>query len=153
MFQGIIDKFDAIFDWFGDQFAALFEFLISLLMWFWTPFRQFFRDVWAWAYDKARDGWDVVIAYLADFWAWAWPRLREYLRQFRDWIESKAQEAGIDYTFDDLGQGLNTLADVYADAAWILPLNEVMAIVLATLLGAATIRLGRWILSFFWWTG
>ena len=153
MFDRLYDAINSMLDWLKDQFFALFDFLFSLVAAVIDWFVDLVQTLWEWQLDAVIDLYNWAKPYVADAWGWAWPRLQGYLIEFRDWVETQAATAGIDYTFDDAAEQLNTVADLYADAAWLLPLNEVMILVISTFTLSGLIRLGRWILSFAWWTG
>jgi hypothetical protein len=153
LYNAIAGAVTSVIDWGKEQFEALYDFIGSVVGAVWDAMVGVVATVWQWLYDGSILVFNWVYEYVVDFWGWAIPRLKDVAGQLVEWVESVADAMGWSIDFEVVAGKFNAVADLYADAAWLLPLNQVMAIVVATFVLVAGIRFARWVLSFFWITG
>ena len=108
-------------------FQSLLDGLWAVIVWIATQV----MDLLAWWWQFLKDFWGGVFDAV---WEWAKANLPA------EWIDA------IDIDWSPYTQ-------MYADIAWILPVNEFFGLVGGTFVLVGAMRLVRWVLSFLWITG
>ena len=149
----LIAAFDAVFTFFADIIEAAWNFLKSALETTWDWFVGIVEAVWGWAGDVIDDLWVAFVDYTLKFFGMAKDWIIEWAGGFGEWLDLQAQGLGLQVSIDDIKTNFTTLADLYADVAWLLPLNGVAAVIATTIVTIALLRAIRWVISFLWITG
>lgn len=138
----LLAAFNAALDWTKTQFQTLLDFLWSIV-----------DAVWSWISSAVTSVWDAAVQFVYSLFVLAKDWILEWLGGFGEWLDDQAAALGLEISIDDLRTGMTTLADLYADAAWLLPINNVVAVIAGTFVTIAFIRAVRWVISFLWITG
>lgn len=153
LYESIRDLIVGVISWLWNGIKSITTYIVDALHAFWDALESMLSNWLAFAVDYLGSVLDGLWTVMLDTGVWVWGWLMFYGGQFTEWLFAELERLGVTVSLDDIKAGFGTLADVYGDAAWLLPLNEVMAIVASTLVLMATIRAVRWIVSALWVTG
>jgi len=166
--QALIDKmvsaFQTVMGWLLDALGTIAQFWNTLVgnIWtwirgvvlnWWNKLQLVIGNVWDWIVAYLTELWNQAITWVYEHWPWAQDFLKEHLGGFADWLQDQMAALGLEVNIDSLKDSVVVVADYYADAAWLLPLNGVLGIVAATFVTVALLRFVRWIVSAIWITG
>lgn len=149
----IKDVFFTVLSFFADIIAACWLFLKTAAELTWDFVKDIVNELWGWVSDLVADIWTAILEYIDSAYITAKDWIIEWMGGFADWLDTQATNLGLEISIDDLSSSYATLANTYADAAWLLPLNGVAGIIASTFVAVALIRAIRWLISFLWITG
>lgn len=149
----IVDLYEAWLLWLVGVIQFCLGIIEDIVAFLWEKLHVAYAKILGWFKDAIEDAWQEFYK-IVEPWAEAiylW--LSVQMGEIRDAFIQHAKDNGYWAHITDLKDSAGALANAYADAAWLLPLNQCLVIFAAAVVVVGTIRLARWILSFAWITG
>jgi hypothetical protein len=153
LFGFLIDIWDAFVGLTAELWRQALFFIEGVIYFLWDEFRSAFELIWNKVRDAVQTWWDHAVKVVEPWYEAIYTAIAERLQEIGDEFVQYLKDNDYWPRIEEMKNVAGLVADAYADAAWLLPLNEGLAIFASTIVVIGVIRLLRWVLSFLWITG